>query len=308
MTGRVADEEHFWLRIRKRVSGGHAEWLAEEADNVVTLRTPAGAKHEVSGTRDTLACLEVLACADPELPVVRRHQTVNIECAETVSERLPLWLQPSDEALPEPPAGAPADAIQDVEDVEFSSDHELTVNGQEWRVISSEPYAGDDPATRLIAVPYRGPSSGHLTEQVWAGYEWSETGSMTSGLDWSLVGWLNPALAILIDGYDERRVVVKLIPSSDPVASVREWLRDGRMSGELRTLWRANEASTDFIEHGLRLLAQTDGGTSVRVTGPYGPEGTEVIGLTNTSVWNFYGSLTPTQWAAVLDDPGRTQG
>lgn len=128
---------------------------------------------------------------------------------------------------------------------------------------------------------------------------------MISGLDWSMVGLITPAVVAMVEVLDEERATVRLMHFTDPVAVVREWLDGSPYLQELRSLWGCTDRGTDFVTESFLLLAQTEAQSLERCR-PYsdkddGPDdGVSRMGLYATSAWTFSGSLTAEQWSAAL--------
>jgi hypothetical protein len=295
-----------WLRIVKVGPPGQTqEWRAQPGEGCLNLIGPDGTSRQVPAAPDVLASLSALAVADPDMPMLRRNQTVRINCAAQVRDLLPLWLQPSEDAV----AG---EIILDDDVVdeyvgsgfEASLDHVLEVNGEPWWIIESTPGPLSDDDRRLLAIPSAGCGAWRLGSPEFAGYEWTERAGMVSGRDWSMVGLMTPAVVVMVEVLDEERASVRLMRFTDPVAAVREWLDGSPYLQELRSLWGCTDQGTDFITESFLLLAQTEA-QSLERCGPYDGDddsdgGVSRMGLYDTSEWTFSGSLTVEQWSAAL--------
>jgi hypothetical protein len=296
-----------WLRILKEGPPGQTqEWIVGLGEDGVNLIGPDGTALRVPAGPDVLATLSAIAAADPEMPLLRRNQSVRITCAAEVRDLLALWLRPSEGAV----AG---EITMDDDDVdayvnsgfEASLDHVLEVNGERWWIIESTPSASSAASRQLLAIPHAGCSAESLVSPEFAGYEWTETAGMASGLDWSMVGLMTPAVVAMVEVLDEERASVRLRRFTDPVAAVREWLDGSPYLQELRSLWGCTDQGTDFVTESFLLLAQSEA-QSLERCGPYNdqdddPEdGVSRMGLYDTSEWTFSGSLTAEQWCAAL--------
>jgi hypothetical protein len=296
-----------WLRILKEGPPGQTqEWIAGLGEDGVDLISPHGTALRVPAGPDVLVTLSALNAADPEMPLLLRNQSVRITCDSEVRNLLPLWLQPTEDAV----AGVinMDDAVVDEyvkSGLEASLDHVLEVNGERWWIIKSTPSTSSAAASQLLAIPHAGCSAESLVSPEFAGYEWTETAGMVSGLDWSMVGLMTPAVVAMVEVLDEERASVRLRRFTDPVAAVREWLDGSPYLQGLRSLWGCTDQGTDFVTESLMLLAQTEA-QSLERCGPYNdadddPEdGVSRMGLYDTSAWTFSGSLTAEQWSAAL--------
>ena len=295
-----------WLRILKEGPPGEKqEWTAGLSGGWVDLIDSDGKSLQVPAASDVLATLSALAAVAPEMPLLRRNQSVRITCDSEVRSLLPLWLQPAEDAV----AG---EIILDDDVVdeyvnsgcEASLDHGLEVNGEPWWVIESNPSASSGAPSQLLATPHAGCSAEGLASPAFAGFEWTETAGMVSGIDWSVVGLITPAVVAMVEVLDEERATVRLSRFTDPVAAVREWLDGSPYLQELRSLWGCTDQGADFIIESFLLLAQTEA-QSLERCGPYDGNddsegGVSRMGLYDTSEWTFSGSLTPEQWSAAL--------
>jgi hypothetical protein len=296
-----------WLRLLKEGPPGQTqEWIAGLGEDGVDLIAPDGTALRVPAGPDVLATLSALAAADPEMPLLRGNQSVRITCPAEVRDLLALWLEPSEDAV----AGGIIldDNLVDEyvnSGLQASLDHVLEVNGEPWWIIKSTP--GDLPGDgrQLLAIPYAGCSAESLVSPAFAGYEWTETAGMVSGLDWSMVGLLTQTVVGMVEVLDEEPASVRLMRFTDPVAAVSEWLDSSPYTQELRSLWGRTLHGPDFITEGFLLLAQT-AAQNLELRGPYSDEedrpddGGSRMGLYDTSEWAFFGSLTAEQWAAAL--------
>lgn len=296
-----------WLHIIKEDPDGHrSEWTVETRGLHLLLTAPDGNAFEVSTDADALKNLASLSAADPDMAILRRNQRVWVTCDGAVRDLLPLWLSPSSEEVPGVLVdGQYAGVIEGFMNIDVSFGHELFVNREPWLVVISQPYEQGDPDTRLLAVPRNGTTAEELSYQDFAGYAWTETGSMTSGHDSSIIGLLTPAVIVMLDVLDEDPVLISIRRFTDPVSAVRIWLECSYMTSELGNLWRDAGVDSNFIADGLlRLSIEVEG--EVKVWGPFDEDSLfsdDAVyreGLTETCVWTFFGSLTPSQWAEVL--------
>lgn len=307
MTPSPSDAEPVWLHIVKDGPPGQTqEWRAAPGEGRINLIGPDGRSLQVPAASDVLATLAAVAAADPDMSMLRRNQTVRIRCASEVRDLLPLWLQPSEDAV----AGAiilDDDVVDEYVDSGFeaSLDHVLEVNGEPWWIIESTPGTSSDADSQLLAIPYEGCPTWELVSPEFAAYHWTETGGMVSGHDWLMVGLLTPTVVGMVEFLDEERASVRLMRFTDPVTAVREWLGGSPYTQMLRSLWGRTVQPPDFITESFLLLAQTEA-QSLERFGPYSDEdddpgnGGSRMGLYDTSKWTFSGSLNAQQWAAAL--------
>ena len=305
MPGSPRGAASVWLHIVKIGPPGLTqEWRAQPGEGCIILIGPDGTSLQVPTAPDVLATLSALAAADPDMSMLPRNQAVRISCAAEVSDLLPLWLQPSEDAV-DGEIILDDDVVDEYVDSGFwaSLDHILEVNGEPWWIIESTPGTSSGADSQLLALPNAGCPAYDLVSPEFAGYEWTETGGMVSGRDWSMVGLLTPTVVGMVEVLDEGRASVRLMRFTDPVTAVRMWLDSSPYTQELRSLWGRMVQGPDFITESFLLLAQTEA-QSLERFGPYSDDdpgnGGSRMGLYDTSKWTFSGSLTAGQWAAAL--------
>lgn len=296
-----------WLHVTKEAPGGAvSEWTVETSGDHRMFRSPNGVVTEVPYGTDVLEALHALTVSDPDVAVLYRNQRVRIACADAVRDVLPLWLRPSREEVPgQWTTDGHFTDDWECSNLDLSHDHDLTVNGERWWVLVSEPYGEIDPEERLLAIPVGGCSPDELA-QVLAEYTSTETAGMIGGWFSSTVGLLTSAVIMMIDVYDEVPALISISPFTNPVQAVTAWLESGDMTNYHRSRWRAAGVESDFIIDGFRRLADAGGASQITAWGLYdedsmfGEGGVQREGLSDTTKWTFYGSLTSSQWVEVL--------
>lgn len=295
-----------WISIEHSTPDGQIvhRWRAHIAGQEGHLFEEEGAPRAFPATGDLLEILRNISEVEPRTSVMPSSVAVEISCLQQVAAVLPLWLDPiHDEKNVRELSD---DELYDLEDrlngVSVNMDHSLTVNGDRWLIIESEDYFATDPPKRLFAVPDAGHYWRDLLSEVWAGYWWTETASMTSGLDFSMVGKLTPAVAILADKLDMENARIALVPVSNKIEVVRRWRRDGWLNEQLRSTWPPPGDEGDFIDWGLLQVAKANQSEPVQIRGADSPnDDYQGMGLGYSSEWSFFGSLTSRQWAMVLE-------
>ena len=228
-------------------------WLVTVEDSDVTVTHPDGRSTHQSAAVDVLDTLTLVSDMAPGINVVRVGELCAIECSQDVESVLPLWLQASTDPGGGTVHDAYVEALEDHDaDLFLSSEHFVFVNGNQWGA-----WQGEDPHSQPVWVI--APLRDLWFSNFYGSFDFTETGSMTSGWDVSECGLISDRVFSTVDRFNEGPVYLSVRLATDPVSDFRDWMRSSEIASQFRDTWPPFPNSDDFIEWGFLHLAETGG-------------------------------------------------
>ena len=290
-----------WMTLSKSVDGADPEvWNILQDGEALRFQTPEGGIHRIAND-EPLKVLRSLVELDPTINTLRELEDVVIGCVGEVRDVLPLWLRPLDEVVQ---GGRRNEELEDsIEESLWwipTLAHHLSVNGEVWAVIASNASPYESSPRDLFAVPVAGDDLPLWFKEEWASVGFIEMGSMTSGLDTSVLGLLTDRVVSWVDRLDEQPTCVWIGPLTAPEEHFKAWLEGNWLARQLRETWNIPPGEDDFVAWGFLKLAQQGGG-SIDLAGALSDDTGDLgIGLTPTSRWTFTSSLPSTTIVEAL--------
>ena len=289
------------LRVQRPAAGQESSltWLVNAEGSDVAVTALGGESLHLRAEDHILDTLNLIADAAQGINLVRVDEPYTIECTNDVQAVLPLWLRVSAESGA---AGAVADghvvALEEcASNLQVSFEHFMIVNGQQWAAWRG---GSADSQPMWIAAPLRD----DFIDDEYGFFDFTETGSMTSGRDVSRCGLITARAFAVVDRFDEGDpTYLSVRPATDPVNDLRHWLQQSELASQLSDIWPPFPDCDNFIEWGLLQLAKS-GSTELTLWGAETDDEDDdpPMGLTSTSRWTFNCSLPSEQLRQALGE------